>query len=918
MDSVRFFSFVLRRRYNQRSFFLDEFIYMADNEERIPTVILGTIEGATSDESSESDAGSSTDPIVPSIPGYRLLKPLGQGGMGQVYLAEHAELNRKVAIKLLAAGASARPQALDRFQAEARAVAAIDHPGICEIFEAGQAGGLPFLAIEFIDGPTLAEVVRKQLPNPDQAARYVLAIAQAMEASHAAGILHRDLKPANIMLDRHGVVKVMDFGLAKRLGDDQQQTKTGEILGTPAYMAPEQASGVVRQLGPPCDIYAMGTILYELLTGRPPFVTPDAMQTVLRVLTDDPTPPRQLQPKIPLDLQTICLKCLEKKPKKRYSSAAELAADLQRFLDRRPILARRTSAPEKLLKWAGRNPATAALVAMAGLAVAAAAGGTAFHVTTLQTELQRSERLLNGMTEFGEWLVREHVPRIARLRGGSQQQAELVDRTVQYLHQIQQDAADDDDLVRYVAQAYLQIADVQAHPAFATAERLQQAIESAENAVDLYAAMSEAQQSAETQTHHADALLRLSELHAAMGQTDRALTLAEQAIERLPVQPPATKDVETHLVRVRAQFQQLLLTASGLKPAIAWKRLTDLYHEVEKLADGSAESLRRLTQLQLERQQFHPDLGVSDSPSSSLRPSAPRPSDESAVPNRIELCESAVEHCRAIRERGPMDSVLLAEALAMLATAYADARDPAAATDAVRQAIDAQRSAAIELPESIRLLQTLLHYQQYLFALETLPPSDAEQLAEAHHEDAQQLARLRGDAADPALGSAFTMLAKSRQQRGHFAEARDYLRQAIAIANREADDPTPRNVLTTPLKERDLFQQSDVSDQPSDPRLQLADLYFQLAHSFTVEVEQRSTIQQTQKLLLDAKEAIDTSVDLFATVQKAADYPEDSVYWQAIALQHNVEERLEQIQIQRRESSVGQSLENDSVQRLSE
>ncbi|GAB5440814.1 MAG: hypothetical protein Fues2KO_11630 [Fuerstiella sp.] len=876
-------------------------------------MILGTIEGATSDESSPSDAGSSTDPIVPSIPGYRLLKPLGQGGMGQVYLAEHAELNRKVAIKLLAAGASVKPQALNRFQAEARAVATIDHPGICEIFEAGQAGGLPFLAIEYIDGPTLAEVVREQLPNPDQAARYVLAIAQAMEASHAAGILHRDLKPANIMLDRHGVVKVMDFGLAKRLGDDQQQTKTGEILGTPAYMAPEQASGVVRQLGPTCDIYAMGTILYELLTGRPPFMTPDAMQTVLMVLTNDPTPPRQLQPKIPLDLQTICLKCLEKKPKKRYLSAAELAADLQRFLDRRPILARRTSAPEKLLKWAGRNPATAALVAVAGLAVAAAAGGTAFHVTTLQTELQRSGRLLNGMTEFGEWLVREHVPRIARLRGGSQQQAELVDRTVQYLHQIQQDAAADDDLVRYVAQAYLQIADVQAHPAFATAERLQQAIESAENAVDLYATMPEAEQSAETQTHHAAALLRLSELHAALGLTDPALALAEQAIDRLPIQPPATKDVETHLVRFKAQFQRLQLTASELKPAIAWKRFTDLHDEVSKLTDGDSESLRLLAQLQIERQRFHPDLHVSDSQST-----ASQSSDESAVPSRIELCESAVEHCRAIRERDPMDSVLLAEASAMLATAFAEARDLAAATDAVRQAIDAQRSAGIELPESIRLLQILLHYQQYLFALDTLPPSDAEQLAAAHHEDAQQLARLRGDAADPALGTAFTMLAKSRQQRGHFAEARDYLRQAIAIAGVAGDDPAGHNVTAEPLKQRNLFKQSYVSDRPSDSRLQLANLYFQLAHSFTVEVQQRSTIQQTQKLLLDAKAAIDTSIDFFSAVQKAADYPEDSVYWQAISLQHDVEGRLEQIQIQRRESSAVQSPEKDPVLRLPE
>ncbi|MCA9041652.1 MAG: serine/threonine protein kinase, partial [Planctomycetaceae bacterium] len=259
---------------------------------------------------------------LPEIPGFRLISILGQGGMGCVYLTQHLDLERLVAIKVVAAAGAASPALFSRFREESRAVAAVTHPGVCQIYEASETNGLPYLAMEYIEGVTLSESLREQLPSPTQTAKVILAISEAIEACHRAGILHRDLKPSNVMRDRDGNIKVMDFGLAKRLhGGDEHKTQTGEIIGTPSYMAPEQASGVVKQFSPATDVYAIGAILYELLTGRPPFQTPDLMQTIMMVLTEEPVSPRKLQPRVPVDLETICLKCLDKKPQKRYESA---------------------------------------------------------------------------------------------------------------------------------------------------------------------------------------------------------------------------------------------------------------------------------------------------------------------------------------------------------------------------------------------------------------------------------------------------------------------------------------------------------------------------------------------------------------------------------------------------------------------
>jgi serine/threonine-protein kinase len=313
---------------------------------------------------------------LPAVPGYEVLDLVGRGGMGRVYRARHLALGRVVALKLLLREADDR--LLARFREEARAVARLQHPNIAQLYEAGTADGLPYLAQEFIDGGTLSRRIAGEPQPPKYAAATLELLARAVHFSHTQGILHRDLKPGNILLTTDGTPKVADFGLAKvttatggetppDTGGDL--TRTGEPLGTPAYMPPEQASGVVTTIGPAADVYGLGAILYELLTGRPPFQAPDVVQTLALVLTHDPVSPRVLQPKLPRDLDTICLKCLEKSPRKRYASAADLADDLGRFLRGEPIVARPVGKVERAAKWARRNKALAALLVVSLLCV---------------------------------------------------------------------------------------------------------------------------------------------------------------------------------------------------------------------------------------------------------------------------------------------------------------------------------------------------------------------------------------------------------------------------------------------------------------------------------------------------------------------------------------------------------------------
>ncbi|MFO0967667.1 MAG: protein kinase [Gemmataceae bacterium] len=307
----------------------------------------------------------------PALPGYELEAEVGRGGMGVVYRARQLGLQRVVAIKMLLHAGQASPEALARFRVEAEAVARLEHAAIVQIHEIGEQDGRPFLALEFVGGGNLAQRLQGVPQRGADAAEMVETLARAIDRVHAGGIVHRDLKPANILLTVDGRPKVSDFGLAKLTTGGSDQTRSGAILGSPSYMAPEQASGKSGDAGPAVDIYALGAILYEMLTGRPPFRGETVTETLRQITTQEPVAPRRLQPSVARDLDTICLKCLEKDPRRRYPTALALAEDLRRFRANEPIVARPAGVPRRVWKWARRRPATATFLGAAVVAAVA-------------------------------------------------------------------------------------------------------------------------------------------------------------------------------------------------------------------------------------------------------------------------------------------------------------------------------------------------------------------------------------------------------------------------------------------------------------------------------------------------------------------------------------------------------------------
>ena len=293
--------------------------------------------------------GPPPEPTPTAPPGYQIEEELGRGGMGVVYLARQTGLGRRVALKMILSGPHAGAEDLLRFRAEAEVIAGLHHPNIVQIYEVGEHDGRPFFTLEYCPEGSLDGKFRVVPPAPATAAELVAALARAVAAAHAAGIVHRDLKPANILLAADGTPKVTDFGLAKRLGGAAGLTAAGEVMGTPGYMAPEQAGG--GPVGPTADVYALGAILYECLTGRPPFAAENPLDAVFQVVSDEPVPPRHVRAGIPRDLEAVCLKCLEKDPRRRYPTAAALADDLDRFLRFDPVAARRLGLRKRLAWW---------------------------------------------------------------------------------------------------------------------------------------------------------------------------------------------------------------------------------------------------------------------------------------------------------------------------------------------------------------------------------------------------------------------------------------------------------------------------------------------------------------------------------------------------------------------------------------
>src|SRR5882672_5783626 len=296
---------------------------------------------------------------LPVIPGYQIETVLGRGGMGVVYKARHLKLNRSVAIKMLLCGELAASDELTCLLREAQAVAGLAHANIVQVHDVGDLDGLPYFTMEFIEGGSLAQKLGG-VPQPArEAASMMVLLARAVHAAHQGAVVHRDLKPSNILLTSDGTPKITDFGLARRLETGTAVSIKAAKVGTPSYMAPEQAMGKVGAFCPSVDIYSLGAILYEMLTGRPPFKAETASETQRQLIAEEPVPPMRLNAKVPCDLQTICLKCLRKDPERRYTTAAELAQDLGRFLRDEPVTARPTSLPERAFKWARRHPETA-------------------------------------------------------------------------------------------------------------------------------------------------------------------------------------------------------------------------------------------------------------------------------------------------------------------------------------------------------------------------------------------------------------------------------------------------------------------------------------------------------------------------------------------------------------------------------
>ena len=341
-------------------------------EAEIDALFPVAVHGPNFENSPSSPVGAD----LPRIPGYDAEALLGRGGMGVVYKARHRSLNRPVALKMLIAGAYAGPSERARFQREAEAVASLRHANIVAVYDLGDHEGCPYFTMELLEGGSLAQALSGTPQPARQAAALLITLAEAVHVAHQAGIVHRDLKPANILLTAEGTPKVADFGLARHFEGEAALTLSGTRMGTPSYMAPEQVVGKAGMIGPAADIYALGAVLYEMLTGRPPFRGETAAETERQLIHEEPVSPSRLNTKVPRNLETICLKCLSKEPQRRYASAAALADDLRRFRDGRPITARPVARPERLLRWLRRNPTATALIVTAAvlLGLASAAG----------------------------------------------------------------------------------------------------------------------------------------------------------------------------------------------------------------------------------------------------------------------------------------------------------------------------------------------------------------------------------------------------------------------------------------------------------------------------------------------------------------------------------------------------------------
>jgi tetratricopeptide (TPR) repeat protein len=604
------------------------------------------------------DAGYLVDEVLPRGQGsddqprrigdYEIMEKIGEGGMGVVYRARQVSLGRIVAIKMIRSGQAPGKTDLARFGNEARAGATLHHPHIVAVHEVGDHLGRPFFSMDFVNGRSLAELLRENPLPADRAAGYVRTIALAIQHAHEHGILHRDLKPSNVLVDEADQPRVTDFGLAKRLEGDSELTLSGQVLGTPSYMPPEQANPKLGPITPASDVYALGAILYEALSARPPFKAENPLETLKQVLESEPVPLRLLNRMIPRDLETICLKCLQKQPNQRYASALELSQDLDRYLKHEPIRARPIGPVHRLARWCRRNPWVAGLAASVMLslfigtavsvyfAVTAAESATraSANAARASANLDKAQAALDFIgirvgqiglpdvpqteslrMEIAEFVLEEQesmlaenpdeplfqwaaakanliVGQVRQYVGQSQKAEEAFHRALELCEQLAARHPDNSDYQKGIVEARANLGNL-----LVSVNRLQDAVTSYERVAEILAGLSEEDRK---QPEHRRAqvgidnnramrLLHSGQPRAAEALCRRAIVMARQLQEEFP-------GSKTDLENLTNLYNQLGIT---LKQQRKWKEAEDTYREAIKLQEGLASRFPASVSLQV-------------------------------------------------------------------------------------------------------------------------------------------------------------------------------------------------------------------------------------------------------------------------------------------------------------------------------